>query len=148
MLDAAIPADQPPPRTRNILSAISLYLMMLSIIVTPIGLAVHGELNGETFLAVHKFLAIVVTAWAIASWRDVLPALKRLGEPKFYFIALLGGLGTFAVASVGGDLISLLLDAPGHGVAEPMLKWGFSSGAIFLLVAVFRPCLKNSPSVA
>jgi uncharacterized protein len=136
-LDAALEIGASRPHSRGILSPLLLYLVLLSIVLTPLGLAVDHDLTMGDLLDVHKLMAIIITTWALIAWRDTLPALARIGSIKWLTLAVVFGLGTFACASMYTDLLCNFSDIQRVRVSDPFLLAGFSWPMIFGIAAVF-----------
>ena len=125
------------PCTRSITSAIFLYLFLLSIVVIPRSLAADHDMDMKDLFDVHKLIAIVVITWAALSWRDVLPAIRRIGSPTWLLLGVLLGLSTFIVASIYGDLISYFLGVPPARISQPFRDAGYSWFTVVCMIAVF-----------
>ncbi len=137
VLDRQLLPDQPRPRSRSILSAIMLYLVLLSICITPLSLAAHQDLTMKDLLDVHKLMGIVIAVWAIICWRDTLPAIRQIGSINWLVTGVVFGLGTFIFASIYGDLLSFFTGMPSPKMSAPFLKEGWSWIMILGLTALF-----------
>jgi membrane protease YdiL (CAAX protease family) len=136
-LNAALdPADLKPP-ARGIISPILLYLVLLTVVITPLSLAVDHDLTIKDLLDVHKLMAIIIVTWAIISWRDVLPVVRRIGSINWLVTGVVFGLGTFVVASIYGDLLAFFSGVPQAKASQAFLDQGYSWPMILGIVAVF-----------
>jgi membrane protease YdiL (CAAX protease family) len=137
VLDRELSPEMPKPRSRSILSAILLYLALLTIVITPLSLAVHQDLTAKDLLDVHKLMAIVVATWAIVCWRDTLPALRTAGSLNWLVTGVVFGLGTFVFASIYGDLSAYFSGIPQNKASAFFLDQGYSWWMILAVTAAF-----------
>lgn len=137
MADVIGPDGLPVKQNRSIASAIWLYLVLLSIVVIPKGLAAEHNFAFSDQLDVYKLMAIIVAAWAAICWRDVLPAIRKVANINWFVIALLMGTMTAVFASLYGDVIAFFVDAHSAGYAKPMLDAGCGWLTIVGLIALY-----------
>jgi membrane protease YdiL (CAAX protease family) len=132
---AALVASGRIADTGGVRSALGLYALLLAIVVAPHALGITGTIDAM------RLVACAAVAWAIASWRTVLPALADAGA-SWLAVGVLLGLGTFALSSLYLDGTAAAFGLPRSPGADPWVAagygWAGAAAATVLFPAVFE----------
>ena len=136
-LTVTLPDGTPGTMPGGIASGMWLYLMLLSIVVIGPSLAADHEFEFSDQFKIYNFMAIVVATWAIIAWRDTLPAYLKLGEAKWYGLALGIPIISALFASVYLQIMNVVLGLRAADLESPFFQHGYGWPTIFALIAVY-----------
>jgi uncharacterized protein len=136
---AAPPSPDGVPGTMpgGIASGMWLYLMLLSIVVIGPSLAADRELGFSDQFKIYNFMAIVVATWAIIAWRDTLPAYLKVGEAKWYGLALVLPVISSLFASVYSQILGIVLGIRAVDLVSPFFEHRYGWPTVIGLIAIF-----------
>ncbi|HEX4124217.1 MAG TPA: type II CAAX endopeptidase family protein [Tepidisphaeraceae bacterium] len=135
--DRETTADHRAALRPGIASAIWLFVVLLLVqFNTLLGVAAHTDpsvlVRGE--MAVQAF---VIVAWAIASWRVVLPAYLRWPEAKWFAQAIVLGVATSLLAMIYLRLAHQELSIPTLDLGAVFSQFGYGLLGIVLMTCAF-----------
>lgn len=129
----------------SVRDALALYFSILAVLgaasvvalVMPI---VTPEQDAALDLTASAAMTAVVAIAAIFARRRLAPALTTLGKLRWYALAPVAGLGTFALASVLCDLAARYFDVPFAEATASMRAAGFP-WAVAVVVLCIQPAI-------
>jgi len=125
------------PVGRSVRSALWLYFVLLGAnVIGMILISVEGASETGVDIALSLAFCGIVFIWSLANPQWVRPYLATLGRPRHYLLAVLIGLGTFAVAMASIEGAVRLLEIESLSFSRPFLKDGYGWLVVFLIVAV------------
>lgn len=131
---------------RSIVSALALYfaILMTTIIAIVVDALIGDDealhIDMRVTLGVEVLASVIVLVWCLGSWAVVRPAVMRCGAPKWYLLAAVLPLITFAAASAAVILLVRYAGAEEFSYSEPILEAGLGWPVVILSICV-QPCI-------
>ena len=87
-------------------------------------------------VAAEIFASIVVIGFVASKWRYLKQYFLNFGPPKYYVIALIGGLLSFALANFLVNLSANTFNFETYNYSDNIISEGYGIGMVILLIAI------------
>ena len=123
---------------RRIKSAVALYfaLLAVSLVFIIYAVATEREPGVQADVVTSVAMSVIILAWCLATWREVLPTLARLSNPLWYLLGAAAAVPTYLLATAVVKGLESFLGVEAIRYTEPFYNEGYGFGMAVLMVCV------------